>query len=194
MPRIDSAKFYTNAIEKFGETPQGLNWLTQESQELRFKEILALLPQDLSSFSLGDAGCGFGDFYHYLSQQKKKPQHYTGIDSLQKMVDIASKKTQEEILCLDICTDTLPTRDYYICSGALNILHPFETHLFLRNCYKASRYAFIFNCLYADKESETYNYLQKKSIESIALELNVEKIIYRENYLENDITLMFMKR
>ena len=194
MPRIDSSKFYTNAIDRFGETPQGLNWLTQESQEIRFKEILALLPKDLSSFSLADAGCGFGDFYHYLLQQAQKPKHYTGIDSLQKMLDIASKKTQEEILCLDICTETLPVRDYYVCSGALNILHPFETHLFLQNCYAASRYALVFNCLYADKESKTYNYLQKETIEAIALHLNVKKIVYRENYLENDITIMFMKR
>ncbi|MDF1877743.1 class I SAM-dependent methyltransferase [Sulfurimonas sp. SAG-AH-194-L11] len=193
MPKIDNFKFYSNAIKKHGFNAKGVNWLSKETQELRFDEILQLLPDALSESSLGDAGCGFGDFYHYLVKQDKKPKYYTGIDSLLKMVHLATTKTQEEILHLDICKETLPIKDYYICSGALNILTTFETHLFIQNCYKSSRKSFIFNTLYGDKQSNTYNYMQKNEIENIAKRLEVRKIVYREDYIENDITVMFLK-
>ncbi len=110
------------------------------------------------------------------------------------MVELASSNTEVEILHLDICKESVPIKDYYICSGALNILTYFETHLFIQNCYNSSRKAFIFNTLYGSKESETYNYLGKDFIESIAKKLNVKKVIYKEGYLENDITVMFLKK
>ena len=63
MPRIDSQKFYTSAIEMHGTTAKGVNWASKENQLLRFDAILKLLPSELNSFTLADAGCGFGDFY-----------------------------------------------------------------------------------------------------------------------------------
>lgn len=193
MPKIDSFTFYSNAIKKHGIDAKGVNWLSKKNQELRFDEILQLLPDVLSEYSLGDAGCGFGDFYHYLVKKDKQVKHYMGVDSLLEMVSLATTQTQEEILHLDICKETLPVKDYYICSGALNILTSFETHLFIHNCYKSSRKAFIFNTLYGDRASDTYNYIQKKEIQSIAEKLKVRKVIYKEGYIENDITVMFEK-
>ena len=194
MPKIDTFNFYANAIKKHGTTAKGVNWLSKKNQELRFKQIVQLLPKDISLYSLGDAGCGFGDFYHYLTRLKKPLKHYTGIDSHSDMVRIAQEQTQQEILLLDISKESLPLKDYYVCSGALNVLTLFETHLFIQNCYNSSKKAFIFNVLYGDKKSDTYNYLQKETFESIAKKLDVVKVVYKEGYLENDITVMFMKK
>lgn len=194
MPKIDSLKFYASAIKKHGTTAKGLNWLSTTHQEIRFQEISKLLPKNLHQFSLGDAGCGFANFYHYLLQKNKKPKHYTGIDSLLDMVKIASSHIPIEILHLDICKENIPTQDYYVCSGALNVLTTFETHLFIQNCYNSSREAFIFNVLYGNKESDTYNYLEKETIEAIAKKLNVKKVVYVEGYLKNDITVKFIKK
>ncbi|MDF1878189.1 class I SAM-dependent methyltransferase [Sulfurimonas sp. SAG-AH-194-C20] len=193
MPKINSSKFYTSAIQKYGLNAKGLNWSSKKNQELRFHEILQLLPEQLDTFCIGDAGCGFGDFYRYLGKKDRKPASYLGVDSLSDMVSIASTQTPTEILHLDICKEELPIQDYYICSGALNVLTDFEIHLFIHNCYNSSRKAFIFNALYGDKESDTYNYMQKYEIENIAKNLKVKNIIYREGYLENDITVMFLK-
>lgn len=194
MPRIDTRKFYLSAIKKYGLSARGVNWLSKENQDLRFLEILKLLPCDLSEYSLGDAGCGFGDFSSYLIKHDRQLKSYLGIDAHIEMVALASSNAEVEILHLDICKESVPIKDYYICSGALNILTTFETHLFIQNCYNSSRKAFIFNTLYGNKESETYNYLQKDFIESIAKKLNVKKVIYKEGYLENDITVMFLKK
>ncbi len=194
MPKIDSEKFYTSAIEMHGTSAKGVNWASKENQLLRFEAILKLLPQKLDTFSIADAGCGFGDFYLYMSKKKRLPKEYIGIDSLIDMYSIASEKTGCEIIVADICRDELPIKDYYICSGALNVLTPFETYQFIQNCYNSSKYGFIFNVLYGDKQSETYNYLNRSKIIKIAEDLKVKNIKFLDGYLNNDISVSFLKK
>lgn len=193
MPRIDNEKFYTSAIKMHGTTAKGVNWNSKESQSIRFEMILELLPKELDSLSIADAGCGFGDFYLYLQKKRKLPKKYIGIDSLADMYSIASEQTGCEILIADVCKDSLPLEEYYICSGAMNTLQPFETYQFIQNCFNSSKTAFIFNILHGDKESQTYNYLTTLQIKTIAKELGVKKLIFKENYLKNDITVGFFK-
>ncbi len=189
MPRIDSEKFYTSAINTYGTSAQGVNWTSQETQNLRFDILLSLLPSSINS--LADAGCGFGDFHTYIQNQKHTLHKYIGIDSLSDMISIARERTKQEIIKADITKDEIPYADYYICSGAMNVLNTFETHLFIRNCFSASRKGFVFNILHGSKESDTYNYLSTLQIEKIAKSLNVQRIILKDNYMENDITVGF---
>ena len=193
MPKIDTDKFYTSAIKMHGTSAKGVNWASKENQILRFKKIVSLLPNDISMFTLADAGCGFGDFYTYLHKKKKLPQHYIGLDYHLDMCSIAEQNTAQEIINSDICKDTLRVCDYYICSGALNVLTEFETHLFIQNCYNSSKKAFIFNALHGDKTSETYNYLTVEAIEVIAKTLNVSEVLLRSGYLANYITVSFIR-
>ena len=193
MPRIDNEKFYTSAIEMYGTSAKGVNWHSKRTQEIRFDIILEMLPKDVNSFSIVDAGCGFGDFYNYMLKKKKTPRKYIGIDSLLDMYSIASEQTGCEIIIADITKDSLPRSDYYVCSGAMNTLNSFETHLFIQNCYSTCRDGFIFNILYGESDSETYNYLTKDEISKIAKALHVEYVIIKEGYLSNDITVGFFK-
>jgi len=193
MPRINSEKFYTSAIEKHGTTAKGVNWHSKQTQNIRFDIILDMLPHDINSFSIADAGCGFGDLYNYMLKKKRFPKEYTGIDSLLDMYSIASERTGKEIIIADICKDELPTVDYYVCSGAMNVLSEFETFLFIRNCFSTCRYGFIFNVLHGEKESETYNYLTTKQIKQIAKDLDVKSMLIKDGYLKDDITVGFFK-
>lgn len=193
MPRIDSKQFYISAIHKHGTTAKGVNWHSKKNQEIRFDILLGILPQELTSLSIVDAGCGFGDLYTYMKKKKKTPKKYIGIDSLVDMYSIASKKTGCEILIADICKDELPFADYYVCSGAMNVLKSFETYQFIRNCYLACGSGFIFNILHGDKESETYNYISTCQIKQIAKELKVGHVELKSDYLENDITVGFFR-
>jgi len=193
MPKIDSEQFYTSAIKTHGISAKGVNWASKENQELRFDALLKLLPNNLSNLTLGDAGCGFGDFYLYLAKKKKLPKKYIGIDSLVDMYSIASENTAEEIIIADICKEELPVLDFYVCSGALNVLTPFETQLFIQNCYKSSKKGFIFNALLGEKKSETYNYLSITQVDKIADDLKVKEVNYLQGYLEDDITVAFLR-
>ena len=193
MPRIDNQKFYANALKLHGSSAKGLNWTSSAHQSLRFDILLDLLPQDLSSFSLVDAGCGFGDFYFYLQANQKSVKSYIGVDSVKEMCEVASSQTSQKILHADICKASIPNADFYICSGALNILTPFETVQFIQNCYNSSKKGFLFNVLHGEKESQTFNYLSTQKIKEIAKELKVKQIIMKSDYLQNDITIGFFR-
>ncbi|NPA58985.1 MAG: class I SAM-dependent methyltransferase [Epsilonproteobacteria bacterium] len=193
MPRIDNKTFYSSAIEKFGVSAKGLNWYSKKYQEIRFEIILDMLPDDLSPYKVVDAGCGFGDFYFYAQKMEKTFGEYIGIDLHTDMYSIASKRTGCEIILADICRDEIVKADFYICSGGMNILSEFESHLFIHKCYEASRYGFIFNILHGDKDSETYNYMTLKSIKSIASKLQVDRFQIKTDYIKNDITVGFFK-
>jgi len=193
MPRIDNEKFYTSAIELYGTSAKGVNWHSKRTQELRFDIILELLPKNIKDFTVVDAGCGFGDLYLYMLKKKKEPKEYIGIDTLIDMYSIASEQTGKEIIIADITKDRLPSADYYVCSGAMNVLNEFETHLFIQNCFSTCREGFVFNILYGESESETYNYLSKDEINDIAKSLHVEHVEFRKDYLSNDITVGFFK-
>ncbi len=191
MPRIDSEKFYTSAIEMHGTTAKGVNWTSKETQEIRFDVILDMLPKKINS--LADAGCGFGDFYIYSQKKKREPKKYIGIDSLIDMYSIASNNTAQEIIIADITKDKIPHAEYYICSGAMNVLDRFETYLFIRNCFLACGDGFIFNILHGEDKSETYNYICTCQIEQIAKELDVKRVEFRDGYMDGDITVGFFK-
>ncbi|MFT5659847.1 MAG: SAM-dependent methyltransferase [Sulfurimonas sp.] len=189
MPRIDSEQFYHSSIKKHGRSAQGVNWVSQETQELRFDIILDMLPNKIDS--LADAGCGFGDFFTYLQYATTKCNKYIGIDSLVEMCTIATENTKEEIILANITVDVLPSCEYYICSGAMNILNSFETHMFIQNCLQASEKAFIFNILCGNKESDRFNYITANKIKKIAKSLGVKRIEMRDDYMNNDITVGF---
>ena len=193
MPRINNKQFYLSAIKAHGHSAKGLNWISSAKQRVRFEMLLELLPDDLSDITIADAGCGFGDLYTYMQTQFKAPKEYLGIDSIQEMCSITKKNTTCSTLVADICKDPLPTKDYYTCSGALNILTAFETQQFISNCYKASKFGFVFNALHGEKQSDTYNYLSTQILQTMAKELAVKKIVSKDDYLENDITVGFFK-
>lgn len=191
MPLIDNKKFYTSAIQKHGITAKGVNWISSDTQKIRFKTILKMLPSDLSSYTLVDAGCGFGDFYTFLDKKNNLPKKYIGIDSLEDMYTIASQNTGCEIIIADITKDEIPNAEYLICSGAMNTLNKFETYQFIRNCYLASKAGFIFNILHGEKDSDTYNYMSTTQIKQIAKELDVNELKFITGYLDADITVGF---
>jgi SAM-dependent methyltransferase len=193
MPRIDNRQFYLASLKKYGVCSCGLNWSSDAHQSIRFDKILTMLEDDLSQSVIVDAGCGFGDFYRFLQNNGFHIKKYIGIDALQEMCEIASQKTACEILHADITKDNLPVADYYICSGALNILTPFETQLFIRNCFESCKKGFVFNALFGDKESKNYNYININTLQTLAKALHVKHIRLQEGYIEHDITVGFFK-
>jgi len=191
MPRIDSEKFYTSAIDMHGTTAKGVNWTSKETQEIRFDVILDMLPKNIDS--IVDAGCGFGDFYTYMNKKKRPPKSYIGIDSLIDMYSIASSNTAQEIIIADITKDKIPHAEFYVCSGAMNVLDRFETYLFIKNCFLACGNGFIFNILHGEDKSETYNYFSTCQLRDIAKDLKVAKVKIKDGYMDGDITVGFFK-
>ena len=190
MSRIDNEKFYSAAIDKHGHTPKGVHWNSVYSQQKRFDVLLSFI--DDKAFSIVDAGCGFGDLYAYLKEKGTPFSEYTGIDISSAMVTIAREKTGCEILERDICRDILPKADYYICSGGMNILNRFDTYLFIRNCYEASRKGFVFNLLMGKDDSLVYNHFYPGELQQLFDELGA-KVTVKTGYLKHDFTVCLEK-
>lgn len=192
MSRVDNAKFYTTALERHGFSAQGVHWNSSSTQHTRFEVIASLLPRNLSSLSLVDAGCGFGDFYRYLEARQRTPKHYIGLDCMLPMVEEAAKRTHEEIHLCDILHDPLHPADYYICSGAMNILTRFETNLFITRCYEHANAGFVFNLLEGRDESMVYNYYSVQEIQKLGKALGA-RVDIKRGYLPRDFTVAFYK-
>lgn len=190
MSRIDNENFYTSAIKKHGQNPKGVHWNSVHSQNTRFKVLLSYIKDE--EFSLVDAGCGFGDLYFYLQENKINFSSYKGLDLSPSMVEIAQEKTGQKIYECDICKDILPKADYYVCSGAMNILTRFDTYLFIRNCYEASDKGFVFNLLMGEDDSLVYNHFYPKELQNLFDELGA-KISVKKGYLKHDFTVFMQK-
>jgi SAM-dependent methyltransferase len=190
MDRVNKEEFYQDGILEHGLTAQGLRWHSPQSQEVRFHQLVSLLPFDAAS--IVDAGCGFGDLYPYLCSHAKDSIHYIGLDALDIMVKEAQKRTGQPIYQCDILHDPLPEGEFYLCSGALNILTLEGGYRFIERAYSASARGMIFNFLEGKTQSKTYNYLQAHKIEKLGQRLGA-RIIFRRGYYDNDCTVAFYK-
>lgn len=193
MPRVDNRKFYNLAISKYKITAQGVHWASKERQEIRFEKFYTLLADTLAHSTIVDAGCGFGDFYHFLKAKGALPRCYIGVDVHKKMVKISRKQTRQTIICADILHDKLPRADYYVCSGAMNILHPFETQMFIQKMFDASQKGVVFNILKGQShEDDIYNKFTGTKLKQMLNHLSA-RIEFYEDYLDDDLTVMMSK-
>lgn len=83
-------EFYLGHLEKNGvESAQTLNWTTKRHQLLRFNTLARL--GKIDGHSLLDVGCGLGDLYGFLQDQKINVDYY-GIDIVPEFIKQAKKK------------------------------------------------------------------------------------------------------
>jgi SAM-dependent methyltransferase len=190
MSRIDNEEFYKAAIKKYGQSAKGVHWNSVHSQQKRFEILLSCIQDE--DFSIVDAGCGFADLYDYLKKNGIPFSSYKGLDLSPSMVRIAKEKTGCEIIECDICREVLPQADYYVCSGAMNILSRFDTYLFIRNCYESCRKGFVFNLLMGEDDSLVYNHFYPSELQDLFDELGAKTSV-KKGYLKHDFTV-FMKK
>ena len=92
----DVNNYYTEKIKQFGTTAQGVDWNSEESQHIRFKQLLQIVDQGGLPFSLLDFGCGFGSLYEFM-----KPFYpdfyYYGYDISLAMIESARTKYKESV-------------------------------------------------------------------------------------------------
>ena len=56
----DTTNYYTEMLNRFGPTFQGVDWNSKESQELRFDQLIKVINMPHGNFSILDYGCGAG--------------------------------------------------------------------------------------------------------------------------------------
>ncbi|WP_368028799.1 class I SAM-dependent methyltransferase [Arcobacter sp. s6] len=189
MAQKDNTEFYNKSIRKYGISAQGVQWNSDFSQYKRFEILTNFIKKDIKNSSIIDAGCGFGEYYNYLFDNNLKPKSYLGIDCEEQMINLASKRfLNTSFKKQNILKDSLDFADYYICSGAMNILEENEVFIFIKNCFHHSKKAFVFNFL----KNDSLTKVNKEQVINYCLKLT-NKIQIKEFYLSNDFSIYLEK-
>ena len=162
--QAEVAQYYTEKLKAYGVSAKGVDWNGEESQLLRFKQILNLFSEtsSLNGLSIADLGCGYGAFLSYLISQSNGGFEYTGYD-ISKDMCLAASRTHEHYSKADwIVSDRIQrASDFSVASGIFSVKLGFDDKEWfnyltqtLENMNEFSRQGFAFNCLtsYSDKE------------------------------------------
>lgn len=149
-------EYYSNKIEEYGPTSQGVDWNGKESHFLRFEQLCKVLPKS-SRFSLLDYGCGYGSLLEFLAEKKIKSD-YTGYDISLEMITQAKKIFPKHHFIPNLESSLY---DYTIANGIFNVKLDCEEkkwgkyiHKTLHEINELSKKGFSFNLLtsYSDIE------------------------------------------
>lgn len=151
--------YYSAKLAEYGESPRGVDWNSEESQSLRFEQLLKIV-QKPGVISLNDLGCGYGALLDFL--QSRCAFSYQGVDVSAEMVD-AARGMHSSVVDASFLVGARPSRmaDYGVASGIFNVRlgrSDAEWWDYLRDTLdvlnETSQAGFSFNCLtsYSDAE------------------------------------------
>lgn len=154
------ADYYSEKLAQHGETPRGVDWNGEESQELRFEQLCKII-DGRSQFSLNDLGCGYGALHDFLVG-RCSGFSYSGIDVSESMIKSAEQRYQGIPQArFALASEPDSVADYGVASGIFNVRlgrtdAEWRTYLeaTLDILDRSSRLGFSFNCLtsYSDAE------------------------------------------
>ena len=146
-------QYYSEKVNAHGPTPQGVDWNSQESQELRFAQLLKVT-EDFPFSSINDIGCGYGHLRGYLHSRSWKGSYY-GIDISKAMIDEAislyGDLPDTVFIVGEACAQSA---DYTVASGIFNVRldttdEEWEAYIYqtIEAMDRVSGKGFAFNCL-----------------------------------------------
>ncbi|MCK5294105.1 MAG: class I SAM-dependent methyltransferase [Arcobacteraceae bacterium] len=186
---MNNKQFYAKSIKEYGVSAAGVHWNNKYTQYRRFEILTKLIKKDIVNSTIIDAGCGFAEYYRYLDVNHKIPIKYIGYDCEDEMLNVAKKRFRQlEFYNKNILVDTLDEVDYYICSGAMNIMPKDDVFLFIKRCFTYSKKGFIFNIL----KSMSFNEIDIDEVLDYCKSL-ASNIKTKDNYLDNDFTIFMLK-
>jgi cyclopropane fatty-acyl-phospholipid synthase-like methyltransferase len=112
--------YYTDKINEHGVTPKGVDWNSNESQELRFAQLSNVINTS-NKFSLLDFGCGYGALLPYLYDRYNNNLEYHGYDISEEMINNAKKANSSQKANWYTNLPANKKFDFIIASGIFNV-------------------------------------------------------------------------
>jgi SAM-dependent methyltransferase len=112
-------QYYDDKLAAHGPTARGVDWNSEESQRLRFRELVRLIEDDPDA-SVLDYGCGYGALRSYLRKRGHRGP-YIGFDISQRMIDAARAGSSDVTARFLSERDALERVDYTLASGIFNV-------------------------------------------------------------------------
>jgi SAM-dependent methyltransferase len=113
--------YYTERLREHGPTARGADWNSEESQRLRFEQLLHVAPRE-GAFSLNDFGCGYGALLDHLTELGREVR-YHGHDVSKEMVASARERHADRPgASFGVALADMPVADVTVASGIFNVL------------------------------------------------------------------------
>ena len=115
-----AAAYYSEKLHRHGATPAGVDWNSRESQQLRFEQLLKILPAG-GHVSLIDYGCGYGALLSHMIAAGMSC-NYAGYDVAEEMIAEATRThgvSEARKWTTDI--EAVKPADYCVASGIFNV-------------------------------------------------------------------------
>ncbi len=114
------ARYYAEKLSVHGVTPQGVDWNSDDSQQLRFTQLLGVLEGGPAEPTVLDYGCGYGALAQRLIAAGA-PFRYVGFDVCTPMVTQAHADVPDPRCTFTDTESELPRVDYTVASGIFNV-------------------------------------------------------------------------
>jgi SAM-dependent methyltransferase len=152
--KIDTLNRYNERLKELGYSEATLGW-SRNKNKVRFEALIKEWHSEISESAICDFGCGFGDFFGFLTNEKKiKLTDYTGIDINENLINIGRELYPEANFWVgDIVQENYSkTFDFIFSSGVFNhkLSHGDEYHFIdetLQKINQLSRKGFAINFL-----------------------------------------------
>ena len=159
---LDSiATYYDNKLQEYGTTSRGVDWKDDDSHQLRFEQLLKVLPESSETdVSLLDYGCGYAALLDCLLK-RQMPVCYHGFDIAPLMLEQARCRYPQSTHYWYGRLEDLTPVDYVVASGIFNVRleeddYAWESYILdtLHQFDRLSDKGFSFNALtsYSDPE------------------------------------------
>jgi len=183
---------YHQRFQKYQDPWTILHWSSKEVQFKRFEVLSEIAP--LKHRTLLDVGCGFGDFFTYLSDQGIEATLY-GNDIVEAFIHKAQKNhPKAHFFCQDLSLSVPSfTYDYAFCSGTF----AFGDRLFFQSMtkclYENATSGIAFNLFLATRDKRFFH-TSIEAVQAYAKAIGVEKSVYVLGYLKGDVTFYWYKK
>ena len=111
-------RYYTGRLQEHGTTARGVDWNSEESQNLRFAQLARVLPG--GEYSLVDYGCGYGALVAFL-ERRGDAFDYQGFDISTAMVARAVEEHGGPRRRFVTSEAELEPADFALASGVFNV-------------------------------------------------------------------------
>ena len=198
---------YSERFKKFGATPKGVFWVSNERQETRFNLILKEI-QNISTkktvLDIADIGCGYGSFADYLFKKLNRNEFkYEGLDINEDLIEHCHRNFLDSNLSFAVGGKPSSNKDFIIMSGTYNLattknVSLWEQYLFdcLSECWAYTKLAMVFNLQTSKKRKigqQNIYYARTSDIIDFCVTKLGPTRITRDIRLENDVTFTIVR-
>lgn len=191
------ASYYADLIKKYGHDPRACDYGRVESQAIKFKVLSEIM--DLRGQRILDVGCGFADYYRYLSKFHDGIR-YTGLDITPAMIEEAKKlEPTLDLRCgniLDLRSDEV--FDVVTANGIFYLIKDdpkIKMHAIIEAMYSQAGSAISFNSLSSWAEDQEPGEFYADPLETLAYCRTLTPwVSLRHDYHNRDFTIYMYKK